>query len=54
MVQDMPFDEPARLAEAAHVLKNLFIAGTISTAVAEAIARAYAELGRGRVVVNAI
>ena len=45
LLEDVPTDDPACIAEAAHILKTQFIAGNISTQVAEAISRAYDELG---------
>ena len=52
LVEDKPTDDPAGLAEAADALKSKFMAGNIPPPVAEAIARAYAELGGDRVVVR--
>lgn len=52
LLEDVPTDDPACIAEAAHILKNQFIAGNISTQVAEAISRAYDELGGELVVVR--
>ncbi len=52
LVQDVPADDPDALAKAAQALKDRFLAGTIPPHVSDAIARAYAEIGTGLVVVR--
>jgi len=52
LVEDVPDDDPIRLAEAAQALKDQFIAGDLPAPVGEAIARAYVELGGELVVVR--
>ncbi|TVR54821.1 MAG: pyruvate, phosphate dikinase [Gemmatimonadales bacterium] len=52
LVQEVAPDDPEVLAEAAQALKDRFIAGEIPGPVAEAIHRAYEDLGGGLVVVR--
>ncbi len=52
LVQDVPADDPDALAEAAQALKERFLAGAIPAPVSDAIARAYADIGAGLVVVR--
>ena len=52
LVEDVPGDDPAAIADAAQALKDRFLAGAIPPHVAEAIANAYAEIGAGLVVVR--
>ena len=52
LVEDVPGDDPAALAEAAQALKDLFLAGDIPPHVADAITTAYGDIGAGLVVVR--
>jgi len=52
LVEDVPAEDPAALAQAAQALKDRFLSGVIPPHVAAVIASAYAEIGAGLVVVR--